>query len=91
MMFIAAASASASTEASPQATLLIAVVLLGLGCFLAFNVLNVAATLLANSSGFTARGRRRVRWRGPNPYRLVGAFFLVGGIAVLISALVRIA
>jgi hypothetical protein len=88
-MIIAAASASA--EASTRATFLIGLVLVGLGCFLAFNVRNVAATLLENSSGFTPRGRRRGKWRGPNPYRLVGSFFLIGGVVALISTIVRIA
>jgi hypothetical protein len=84
----AMAAAPAPAQASTTARFVIGIILISLGCILALNIGNISAILHENSSGFTPWRQRRERWRGPNPFRLVGFVFVIGGIAALVSAIV---
>jgi len=56
-----------------------------LGSFLAADLKGISSRFLKNSSGFSPWGKKREEWRGPNPFRLVGLFFLVFGLITFVS------
>jgi hypothetical protein len=85
------ADAVSSNNASPSADLILGAILIMIGCALAVNLREISTTLFRNGTGFTPWGRRRERWQGPNPVRIVGACFLVGGLITFILGIVRMA
>jgi hypothetical protein len=86
---VVVALAHEQSQASPMALLLIGVFLLCLGSLLAFNIKGYAAKFVENSSPSWVRRRRRLQ--GLGPHILVGAFFMIGGVVALVSALVKLA
>lgn len=93
MILINAWTLTASVTSAPIAGLLVRLVLgglfLGLGAVLAFDVKGAASKLHRVNSGFTPWGKRLVTRTDFNPARLVGVFFLIGGIVALISVAVN--
>lgn len=68
--------------------LLISLGLVLVGSVLAFDVKGISAKMLERNAGFAPLRRGRP-WTGPNPARLVGALFAVGGVAGLIAVAVN--
>lgn len=60
-----------------------------LGAVLVFNPKGISTELDQQNLSFTPWGRRRGDWKGPSPARVVGAFFLLGGIVAAISIALR--
>jgi hypothetical protein len=83
------AAASQIPVASLQARLVIALVFVVLGVVLAFDVKDAASRLHRANSGFTPWGKKLADRFGSSPVRIIGAFFLIGGIAALISVAVN--
>jgi len=68
-----------SRVAALPARIAIACGLVIVGSILAADFKGISSSFLKDSSGFSPWGKKREQWRGPNPVRLVGLFFLVFG------------
>src|SRR6185437_10626131 len=84
-----AAELSAPGHASPLADFVIGCILVVVGIGLALDIRGVTSTYVRKNAGFTPWGRRRGEWTGPNPFRLVGCIFLIGGIVFLAAGIAR--
>ena len=62
--------------------------LMVVGAVLALNVKGISSAILRDSSGFTPWAKKRQDPISPNPVRLVGGFFVIGGLIALISVAV---
>jgi hypothetical protein len=82
-------AASQTPVASVQARLVIACLAIVGGAVLAFDFKGVSSRLLRANSRFSPWGKKRERWAGPNPACLAGAFFLIAGIATLVTVAVN--
>lgn len=78
-------AAEAVKVASLDSRIILACGLVIMGSLLAFDVRGISTKIRRDSSGFTPWGKKRDGWKGPNPARAVGAFFLLGGIVALVS------
>jgi hypothetical protein len=58
-----------------------------LGFLMAFNVKNISEKMLADALSHVRGRREQIRWI--NPARVVGWFFFLGGIFLLISLISR--
>jgi hypothetical protein len=69
----------------PGTRLALAAGLVVLGMVLVLDVKGISSAIPRDSSGFTPWGKKRRHPPRPNPVRLVGAFFLAGGLIAFIS------
>lgn len=88
MTWVAIAGPPVAPVASLSTRIILACIFAVLGAVLAFDVKGAARRIHQANSGFTPWGRRLADRTNFNPARVVGAFFLIGGIVAFISIIV---
>lgn len=75
-----------ATPASPVSSLIVGLVLAGVGLILGIDIKGISSAFHRNSSRFTPWGRDRNLLRGVNPFKLVGWVFVGVAVVFLVGA-----